>query len=67
MKMELKLIAGGTITLDTTDRMDLEKLHVALTQAFLVYWKKPKETLTLLDEEMHHVIGQLKGLDKDNI
>ena len=40
MKIKLKLIAGGTIILDTTDRMDLDKLHVALTEAFLVYWKK---------------------------
>ena len=31
MKIELKLIAGGTITLDTNDRINLEKFNVALT------------------------------------
>ena len=71
MKIELKLITGGTIILDTTDRMDLDKLHVALTEAFLVYWQETKgntnETLARLDKEIHNVIGQLKGLDKDNI
>ena len=51
--------------------MDLENLQVALTEAFLVYWKESKgntkETLARLDKEMHNVIGQLKGFDKDNI